>query len=148
MYSFMITKYADPTDPKLYGQRALWQNDPATSHQRVLSFCLKDPTYGAGTYDGWYLACGEHLSLCQGDVKVQGTKEQSPAEDHHLYIGCGVNSDKELCKRLIQSIHPRLETVINKEGRHFRKEDYEMDREEQLWNIVIDWNLLAHPLGI
>jgi hypothetical protein len=40
------------------------------------------------------------------------------------------NSDKDLCKRLMQSIPARLEAVIAKEGRQVRKEDYEMDREE------------------
>ena len=32
-----------------------------------------------------------------------------------------INSDKELCKRLMQSIPARLEAVIAKEGRQFRK---------------------------
>ena len=41
-----------------------------------------------------------------------------------------INSDKELCKRLMQSIPARLEAVIAKESRQVRKEDYEMDREE------------------
>jgi hypothetical protein len=32
----------------------------------------------------------------------------------------------------MQSIHARLEAVIANEGRQVKKEDYEMDREEQL----------------
>ena len=33
----------------------------------------------------------------------------------------------ELCKRLMQIIHARLEGVIAKEGRQVRKEDYDME---------------------
>ena len=32
-----------------------------------------------------------------------------------------INSEQELCKRLMQSIPARLEAVIAKEGRQFRK---------------------------
>jgi hypothetical protein len=32
MYSFMITKYAVPAVTKLYGQRVVWQDDPAMIH--------------------------------------------------------------------------------------------------------------------
>jgi hypothetical protein len=41
-----------------------------------------------------------------------------------------INSDKELCKRLMQSISSRFEAVIAKEGRQVRKEHYEVDGEE------------------
>ena len=33
MYSYMITKYAVPAVRKLYGPRAVWQDDPATIHR-------------------------------------------------------------------------------------------------------------------
>jgi hypothetical protein len=33
MYSFMITTYAVPAVTKLLGQRAVWQDDPATIHR-------------------------------------------------------------------------------------------------------------------
>ena len=46
IYSFMITKYAVPAVTKLYGQRAVWQDDPPHScgFGGLLSFCFKDPT--------------------------------------------------------------------------------------------------------
>ena len=33
MYSFMITKYTVPAVTKIYGQRAVWQNDQATTQK-------------------------------------------------------------------------------------------------------------------
>ena len=33
MYAYMVTKYAVPAVNKVYGQRAVWQDDPATIHR-------------------------------------------------------------------------------------------------------------------
>ena len=41
-----------------------------------------------------------------------------------------INSDKELGKRLMQSIPARFEAVISKKGRQVRKEVYKMDMED------------------
>jgi hypothetical protein len=50
MLSFMITKYAVCDVTKLYGQRAVWQDDLAAIHhtEADLEACLKDHTLGAG----------------------------------------------------------------------------------------------------
>ena len=69
-------------------------------------------------------------SIVKEVVKVQGTKNKAQLKTINIRVWREINSDKELCKRLMQSIPARLEAVIAKEGRQVRKEDYEMDREE------------------
>ena len=106
-----------PAVNKPYGQRGAWQDDPATIHMTA-----------------------DALEACSAfKVRIPHNEQASKMADVWSIKTFGqllrkewkeVNTDKLLCKKLMQSIPARLQAVIALEGRQVRKEDYEGRREE------------------
>ena len=69
-------------------------------------------------------------SIVKEMIKSKEPKNKAQLKTIIALVWREINSDTELCKRLMQSIPARLEAVIANEGRQGRKDDYEMNREE------------------
>ena len=63
-------------------------------------------------------------------MKAKEPKTKSQLKKVITAVWREIDSDKALCRRLIQSIPFRLEAVVAAGGRQVRKEDYHQQREE------------------
>jgi hypothetical protein len=63
------------------------------------------------------------LPIVKEEVKSKEPKNKAQLKTIITMVWRKINSDKELWKRLIQSIPARLEAVITMEGRRVRKKD-------------------------
>ena len=130
MYAYMVTTKAVPAVQALYGQRAVWQDDPATIHRtaNALEACqafkhrVPHQEQAAKMADIWPI---ENVWA----IVKQRVKEKEPKSKQHLKrviisVWKEVDQDKALCKRLISSVPRRLEAVIALEGKQVRKSDY------------------------
>ena len=101
MYAHMVRTKAVPAVKKLYGTRAVWQDDPATIHRTA--------------------------EALEAQTSVSEKEPGSKAQLKNIIskVWREMDLDKNLCKNLVSSIPNRLQAVINVEGRQVSKEDYE-----------------------
>ena len=135
MYAYMVTKYAVPAVNKVYGQRAVWQDDPATIHRTPAALEASDAFTSRIPHeeqapkmaDCWPI---ENVwAIVKDRVKAKEPKSKAQLKRVITAVWKEIDADKGLCRRLIQSIPSRLEAVITVGGRQVRKEDYQQ-REE------------------
>ena len=62
-------------------------------------------------------------------VKVKEPKTMQQLKNTIKAVWKDIDSDKELCKRLISSIPDRLEAVITVNGKQIRRSDYRKNEE-------------------
>ena len=136
MYAHMVTKYVVPAVNQLYGERAVWQDDPATIHRtaNALEACsafrarVPHDEQASKMADIWPI---ENVwAIVKDRVKAEEPKDKAALKRVIKKVWKEINLDKVLCKKLMKSIPARLEAVISVDGRQVRKEDYEGRREE------------------
>ena len=132
----MVTKYVVPAVNQLYGERAVWQDDPATIHRtaNALEACsafrarVPHDEQASKMADIWPI---ENVwAIVKDRVKAEEPKDKAALKRVIKKVWKEINLDKVLCKKLMKSIPARLEAVISVDGRQVRKEDYEGRREE------------------
>lgn len=137
MYAYMVEKSAVPAVQKLYGNRAVWQDDPATIHRTpvALEACsafksrIPHDLQAPKMADIWPI---ENVwAILKDRVKAKEPKSKAQLKKVITQVWRDMDRDKNMCKRLISSIPQRLQAVIDVGGRQITKADYrEMEAEE------------------
>ena len=111
MYAYMVTQYAVPAVIEVYGQRAVWQDDPATIHRTAagleasdaFSFRIPHEEQAPKMANVWPIK--NVWAIVKDSVKTKEPKSKAQLKRV-------IDADKGLCKRLVMSIPSRLEAVI------------------------------------
>ena len=129
-YAWMITNKVVPLVRQLYGGREVWQDDNARIHrcgaalQACQAFAQRVPVHlqAPKMADVWPV---ENLwGILSDRVK---RRQPKTSDERSLYIveeWVKIDQDKQLIKRLMQSIPKRLEAVIRVGGQQIRRSDY------------------------
>ena len=91
MYSFMFTKYAVPAVTKLLGQRAVWQDDPATIHRAEAA-----------------------LEACSAFASRVPHEEHAPKMADIWTVENSWSIVKEMVKSKVPKNKPQLKTIITR----------------------------------
>ena len=135
MYAHMITSYVVPEVERVYGRRAIWQDDPATIHRSkaALLACSAFPAriphenQAPKMADIWPI---ENVwSIVKDRVKAREPKNKEQLKNTIKRVWKEIDSDKNLCKKLISSIPDRLGAVIDVGVKQIRRSDYRQNEE-------------------
>ena len=137
MYVHMVSSKAVPAVSALYGNRAIWQDDPARIHRTpaALEACSVFPSRVPHDIQAPKMADIWPIENVWSIVK-QRVMEKEPKGKNQLKLVITkvwkeIDNDKELCRKLMKSIPDRLQAVINVDGNQIRRSDYRGgDREE------------------
>ena len=137
MYAHMITTIAVPAVKQVYGDRAVWQDDPATIHRTpaALEACsafkhrIPHEQQAPKMADIWPI---ENVwAILKQKVMEKEPKSKEDLKKVITRVWKEIDQDKELCRSLIRSIPRRLKAVIVLDGSQVSKEDYrDMEPEE------------------
>ena len=129
MYSHLVRTIAVPAVQHLYGNRAVWQDDPATIHRtaEALEACSEFTRRIPHDKQAPKMADVWPIESIWGILKQQVRDTKSKAELKRVITRCWreMKQDKGLIRRLVTSIPRRLQAVIDKEGSQVTKEDYQ-----------------------
>jgi hypothetical protein len=119
MYSHMVTSHVVPAVRQLYGNRAVWQDDPARIHRtaEALEACGAFPSRIPHDIQAPKMADVWPIENVWAIVKER-VMEKEPQTKTQLKkvitkVWQEIHSDKALCRRLISSIPDRLQAVIS-----------------------------------
>ena len=130
MYAHMVTSKAVPAVRELYGNRAIWQDDPARIHRTaeavqacsVFSSRIPHELQAPKMADVWPI---ENVwSIIKGKVLEKEPKSKPQLKKVITQVWRQVDSDKALCRKLMKSIPDRLQAVLDVEGEQIRRSDY------------------------
>ena len=133
MYADMVREKAGPAVLQLYPEgNAIWQDDGARIHRcpEVLEAVAAtfryrvDPVLQAPKMaDFWPI---ENVwSIIKQKIFLKRTETLPQLKRAIIQAWREVDADKELCKRLIKSVHKRAAAIIAKEGAQVNKADYD-----------------------
>ena len=127
MYAHMVRTIAVPAVKKMYGNRAVWQDDPATIHRtpEALEACSAFGTriphehQAPKMADIWPI---ENVwAILKDRVKEKEPKTKAELKKVIIKVWKEMDRDKVLCRNLISSIPVRLQAVIDVGGRQITR---------------------------
>ena len=143
MYAHLVTTIAVPAVKQLYGERAVWQDDPATIHRSpaALAACsafkqrIPHEQQAPKMADVWPI---ENVwAILKQRVMEKEPKTKKDLKNVITNVWKEVDRNKELCRSLISSIPKRLKAVIDNGGSQITKEDYRYMESEEFQLVKI-----------